>query len=187
MNDDEKEEGDAVPATETRDTAPIYLRSSGTSVLIGFPAGEAAILHWGADLGEVLPDLAVLGEAVPHSALDVPVIQGLIPQASSGWRGRPGLRGHRAAARAGGGPDGGSGTDSAVPGTGDGAPAGFSSRFRTTAVRRTGHGAEIVQLDPDLQLSVTSRIVLHPGGLLEVAHTLRNDGGTDYALDSLAA
>ena len=53
------------------------------------------MLHFGADLGPVLPDLSLLGDVVPRSALDVPVTLGLIPQASSGWRGRPGLRGHR--------------------------------------------------------------------------------------------
>ena len=74
---------------------PLHLRRSGTSLLIDFSTGEAAMVHFGADLGPDLPDLSLLGDAVPHSALDIPVTLGLIPQASSGWRGRPGLRGHR--------------------------------------------------------------------------------------------
>lgn len=48
---------------------PLYLRASGTSLLIGFDTGEPAVLHWGADLGPTLPFLSILTEPVPHSAL----------------------------------------------------------------------------------------------------------------------
>lgn len=143
---------------------PVYLRSAGVSLLIGFPAGESSVLHWGADLGATLPDLAILGEPVPHSALDIPVVQGLLPQASSGWRGRPGLRGHFA-------------TDG----------SGFSPRLRVAGVESTDTSAVITQTDPGLRLTLVSELVLHAGGLLEMRHSLRNDGGTDYALDELAA
>ena len=51
---------------------PVHLRSAGTSLLISFDSGEAEIIHWGADLGEHLPDLAILGGPVPHSAVDAP-------------------------------------------------------------------------------------------------------------------
>jgi len=84
-----------VPDLLPPDLEPLYLRRSGTSLLIDFSTGEAAMVHFGADLGPDLPDLALLSDAVPRSALDIPVTLGLIPQASSGWRGRPGLRGHR--------------------------------------------------------------------------------------------
>jgi alpha-galactosidase len=90
---------------------PLHLRSAGTSLVISTSSGEAEIIHWGADLGSSLPDLAILGEPVPHSAVDATVPVGLLPQASSSWRGRPGLRGHRIA-------DGVSGLD-------------FSPRLRT--------------------------------------------------------
>ncbi|MCZ2401812.1 alpha-galactosidase [Paenarthrobacter sp. Z7-10] len=150
---------------------PLYLRSEGTSVLIGFDTGEPAVLHWGADLGPTLPDLAILTGPVPHSALDIPVTLGLLPQASSGWRGRPGLRGHRT-------PDG----------------SGFSARLRVTNVRIEaaipsggGQSGRITSADPELGLTVVSELTLHSGGLLELRHTLTNDGGTDYALDELSA
>ena len=39
---------------------PVHLRSAGTSLLLAFDCGEAEIVHWGADLGEHLPDLAIL-------------------------------------------------------------------------------------------------------------------------------
>src|SRR5688500_10884772 len=86
---------------------PLHLRSAGTSLVISFSSGEAEVIHWGADLGSELPDLSILTEAIPHSAIDATVPAGLLPQASSSWRGRPALRGHRIA-------DGVSGLDVSV-------------------------------------------------------------------------
>ena len=60
-----------VPDPLSSDLEPLYLRRSGTSLLIDFSTGEAAMLHFGADLGPALPDLSLLADAVPHSALDV--------------------------------------------------------------------------------------------------------------------
>lgn len=112
---------------------PLYLRTTGTSLVISFNSGEAEIIHWGADLGASLPDLAILGEPIPHSAVDATVTAGLLPQASSSWRGRPALRGHRIA---------------------DGVPGyDFSARLRTTSASSgsasEGASAAILQADPD--------------------------------------
>ncbi|GAP56575.1 alpha-Galactosidase, partial [Arthrobacter sp. Hiyo6] len=62
---------------------PLHLRSAGISLVISFDSGEAEVIHWGADLGGSLPDLAILGEPIPHSAIDATVPAGLLPQASS--------------------------------------------------------------------------------------------------------
>ncbi|MFM9275761.1 hypothetical protein, partial [Pseudarthrobacter sp. NKDBFgelt] len=67
---------------------PLHLRSAGTSLVISFDSGEAEVVHWGADLGADLPDLAILTAPVPHSAIDARVPAALLPQASSSWRGR---------------------------------------------------------------------------------------------------
>ena len=144
---------------------PIHLRAAGTSLLVAFSDGEAEIVHWGADLGEALPDLTLLGAPVPHSAFDAPVVAGLIPQASSGWLGRPGLRGHRVA---------------------DG--RGFSPALRVVSVEPGGggRGIRIVQADADAGVEITSELTLHEGGLLEVMHELRNTGDSEYALDELS-
>ncbi|MDJ0355178.1 alpha-galactosidase [Paenarthrobacter sp. PH39-S1] len=149
---------------------PIYLRVDSASVLIDVSSGEPSVLHWGADLGATLPDLSALGSGgmpVPHSALDTPVVLGLLPQASSGWRGRPGLRG------------------SAV--TQGAAGTGFSARLSLTGMRATGTSAILTQEDAELGLTVVSELNLHDGGLLEIRHTLTNEGTTDYALEELAA
>lgn len=146
---------------------PLHLRTAGTSLVISFDSGEAEIIHWGADLGDApLPDLAILGEPIPHSAVDATVPAGLLPQASSSWRGRPALRGHRIA-------DGVSGLD-------------FSARLRVVTAGAEGNSAVVVQADPDAGLTVSSSLTLHDGGLLELRHTVTNDGTTPYQLDELA-
>jgi alpha-galactosidase len=169
-----------VPGLLPSDLEPLYLRRSGTSLLIDFSTGEAAMLHFGADLGPVLPDLSLLGDAVPHSAFDVPVTLGLIPQASSGWRGRPGLRGHRNG-------------------------QAFSARLRVVSVERSGVersceelsagvpsggvgcSAVITQADPEAGVSVQTEIRINDGGLLQIRHRLENEGAGPYSLDELAA
>ncbi|PYI66156.1 alpha-galactosidase [Arthrobacter livingstonensis] len=145
----------------------IYLRQGGTSLVIELDGGSPQVLHWGADLGPELPDLGILGDAVPHSALDTPVALGLIPQASAGWRGRTGLRGHRMV---------------------DGLPGpGFSPQLRLHGWFHYGAEARVEQMDEDLGLSVVTTLTLHDGGLLEFRHEVGNRGGTDFALEELAA
>ncbi|WP_336854844.1 alpha-galactosidase [Sinomonas albida] len=153
---------------------PLHLRSAGTSVLLAFDSGEAQIVHWGADLGASIPDLGLLSPPIPHSAYDVPAVGGLLPQASSGWLGRPALRGHRTAADQ---------AQSSVRGF------AFSPALRVVSVEATldGRGARIVHADTDAGLSVASELVLHEGGLLEIAHELTNTGAGAYQLDELAA
>ena len=145
---------------------PLHLRSAGTSLVISFDSGEAEVIHWGADLGETLPDLAILGEPVPHSAIDANVPASLLPQASASWRGRPALRGHRIA-------DGDSGLD-------------FSPRLRAVTASVTENSVVIVHNDSDAGITVESTLALHDGGLLELRHTITNDGATPYQLDELA-
>ncbi len=159
-----------VPGLLSSALEPLHLRRSGTSLLIDFSTGEAAMVHFGADLGPDLPDLLLLGDAVPRSALDIPVTLGLIPQASSGWRGRPGLRGHRNG-------------------------QAFSARLRVVSVERAGAegsggadcSAVIIQADPDAGISVRTEIRINDGGLLQIRHRLDNDGAGPYSVDELAA
>ena len=145
---------------------PLHLRSAGTSLVISFDSGEAEVIHWGAALGPALPDLAILAAAVPPSSIDARVPAGLLPQASSAWRGRPALRGHRM--------------------TDDGPGRDFSSRLRTTSATAEGTSATIVQADPDTGISVSSHLTLHSGGLLELRHTVTNEGTTPFQVDELA-
>ena len=105
---------------------------------------------------------------VPHSAVDAAVPAGLLPQASSSWRGRPALRGHRIA---------------------DGVPGyDFSVLLRVAEVTAgaVGTSAVIVQADADAGIRVSSALTLHDGGLLELRHTVTNTGTSPYQLDELA-
>ncbi|WP_457946401.1 alpha-galactosidase [Pseudarthrobacter sp. alpha12b] len=145
---------------------PLYLRSAGTSLLISFDSGEAEVIHWGADLGAGLPDLAFLAGPVGPSSVDARVPAGLLPQASSSWRGRPALRGHRI--------------------TGEGSGFDFSTRLRVTTVNAEGRTATIGQADADAGISVSTSLTLHDGGLLELRHTVTNDGPTPFQVDELA-
>ncbi|WP_427135795.1 alpha-galactosidase [Pseudarthrobacter sp. S9] len=143
---------------------PLYLRCSGKALLIDFSTGEPAMLHFGADLGPGLPDLSLLGDPVAPSSLDIPVTLGLIPQASSGWRGRPGLRGHRNG-------------------------QAFSARLRAVSVETpdgAGRSAVITQSAPDAGVTVSTEIRINDGGLLQLRHTLDNDGPDNYCLEELA-
>ncbi|WP_102159301.1 alpha-galactosidase [Zhihengliuella halotolerans] len=145
---------------------PVHLRAAGTSLLLTFPAGEAEITHFGADLGTDLPDPDLLTPPIPNSALDVPVVVGIIPQASSGWQGRPGLRG---SFLAGGRPG-----------------RGFSPALRVESVDAAADAVVITAHDSDLGLTLSSHLRVHPGGLLEVAHTLTNTAADPYQLEELA-
>ncbi|WP_249777225.1 alpha-galactosidase [Arthrobacter sp. C9C5] len=139
------------------------MRRSGTALLIDFSTGEPALLHFGADLGPNLPDLSLLRDPVPHSALDTPVTLGLVPQASSGWRGRPGLRGHRNG-------------------------RAFSPRLRLASADVNDAGSAVItQIDPAAGITIQTEIRLNEGGLLQLRHHLTNDGPDEYTVEELAA
>src|SRR5687767_8564010 len=81
---------------------PIHLRAAGVSVVLGTADGRLpAVLHWGADLGDLTAsDLAeVAGSGVPATVpndLDQITRGGILPEHAAGWSGRPGLAGQRA-------------------------------------------------------------------------------------------
>lgn len=143
----------------------LHLNSGTVSVLLGpgpVDAAQAEILHWGAALPDADTDLRLLAAPVPHSAFDVPVVAGLLPQASSGWLGRPGLRGSR-----------------------EGRAFSPALRLTTMEASADGHGALIVHTDREAGLQVTHHLVLHANGMLEISAELRNTGTAPYRLDEL--
>ena len=141
----------------------VHLRGGGTSLAIELSGSAPEVIHWGADLGS---DAAVpigLTVAVPHSSYDVPEGIPLFPQASSGWRGRPALLGHR------------SGRD-------------FSPMLVTTGHRSLGAGAhEITLADAAAGLTVTIELHLGDEGMLRTRTTLTNDGAGAYSLQQLSS
>jgi len=81
---------------------PVHLRAAGVSVVLVIDGGRLpAVLHWGADLGELsaadLRDLVLAGTpaSVPNDVNEVARV-GVLPEHAAGWNGRPGLAGQRA-------------------------------------------------------------------------------------------
>ena len=156
------------PVTAAAPTAAgfVHLRAAGVSVLLDARGpGLPSLLHWGPDLGGDL-DPAALAlaavPAVPNSALDEPLPVGLLPERAVGWSGRPGLTGSRA------------GRD-------------FSPLLALQEVREDGPGrVVVVAADTAAALTVEVELELHPGGLLRVRPSVRNDGNDDYDLQELA-
>jgi alpha-galactosidase len=96
----------------------VHLRAGGVSVVLqAAPGGPLpAVLHWGADLGDLtdadLVALAAAGAPLPHNTgPDDARRVSVLPLESDGWLGRPGLTGSRSG-------------------------RGFSPEFTVTAVRR---------------------------------------------------
>ncbi|MEV6301460.1 alpha-galactosidase [Actinoplanes sp. NPDC051861] len=121
-------------------------------------AAVPAIVHWGADLGD-LPEsaLTALAEAsvpaVPPSSVDVPLRLSILPSLAEGWSGRPALHGH---------------------------PAGplqlISAEDQNAGVRVTSS---------DGSLEVTTDVELAPHGVLRIRHRLANRGTADFDLAGL--
>ncbi|MGN8246545.1 alpha-galactosidase [Cellulomonas soli] len=131
----------------------LTLRRDGVAVVVD-PTGPGlpAVLHWGADLGEVgEADLAALAVAVgrqtPPATLDAAWQPSLVPQETDGWVGRPGLQLERA-----------------------GTPLLVDWVLR--AVTGDEHAVQVVAEGAGLTL--TTRLRLEVGGLLTVEHELTN-------------
>jgi alpha-galactosidase len=159
----------------------IALRSEGVSLVLDVSAGRLpAIVHWGADLGDLEPADAqalVLSNINPDSpnVVDEAVRLALLPEHWTGWVGRPGLSGSRA------------GRD-------------WSPRFTATEVRVDGKpvtatedqpilintgpasvGVDAVDEVALLQLNIT--IELTVGGLIRARTEVTNLGEDAYTVD----
>ncbi len=172
----------------------VHLRRARTSLLLDARGpGLPRVVHWGADLGP-LPDEdlpAVVDATVPPvvpSSFDTPTVLSLLPDASAGWSGRPGLAGHR------------NGRD-------------WSTAFRLTGLDVYDEPAapspallggaplhapgvnkgpflpsgrvEVRAADPGAGLSLTVEITLDAAGVLTLRHRLRNDGDGRYEVREL--
>lgn len=148
----------------------IHLSRAGVSVLLDARGpGQPVLLHWGRDLGLPGPDelkalVHSMTPAVPHAGADAVVSRGLLPERALGYRGRPGLSGHRGG-------------------------AAFAPLLQLTGVQVAEDGATAVILTQDLSagLAVRSELELTPSGVLRVAHEVTNNGESAYQLVQLAA
>ncbi len=145
----------------------LHLRSGGVSLLLQLIDGDVRVVHWGADLGEQVGDLAAFGGSVPNSSFDSPLPASLIPQAARAWRGVPGLSGDRGA-------------------------LAFSPRLTVQEASLDevpggglGSRATLVLTDEASGLRVDAVLTLDATGLLLVNQTVTNTGGDDYRVHAL--
>jgi alpha-galactosidase len=163
--------------------AYVAMRAEGVSVVIDLVAGRLpAIVHWGADLGELdAADVAALVLSGVHpigpNLVDEPGRVALLPEHHTGWTGRPGLSGSR---------DGKDWSPRFVT-TGlvvDGIEVAASAMEPSLVSLGTGV-VEVIAADPDAGLGLTLRIELAAGGLLRSRAELANTGSGSYQLDDL--
>lgn len=150
--------------------ATVLLRRAGVAVLLATDDdGSTAVVHWGADLGDLDADeqatvAAMTLPPAPHSALDRPVRVGLVPGGARGWSGRPGLSGHPVGAV--------------------GAPL-LRTVDVSVAEGLTTAVCTVRAEDPRLCLGLTSTVELTSDGVLRIRHVLDNAGDHPYALSGL--
>ncbi|WFF03699.1 alpha-galactosidase [Micromonospora sp. WMMD964] len=149
----------------------LHLRRARTSLVLDARGpGLPRVVHWGGDVGDLDDDgLRQLTDAtvppVVPSSFDEPPVLSLLPEASAGWSGRPGLAGHR-----------------------DGRDWSTAFRLDDLDVDQAADGAARVTVratDPEAGLALTIEVTLDPYGLLTVRHRLRNDGDSAYELREL--
>ncbi|AXE40132.1 alpha-galactosidase [Acidipropionibacterium virtanenii] len=160
---------------DPRLTPIVHLRAGGTSLVIDTTAdlsspdtgSQPVILHWGPDLGELpasgLEALRTASVAPAHGGeLSVPPRLGVIPLASSGWMGRPGLSGHRA----------------------DG--SAWAPRLMCTGAQIEGSRISYRLRDAEAGLDVDLVLEVLPQGLVRLGAEITNTGQQPYHLDELS-
>ncbi len=144
---------------EATDLRQLHLRRDGVSVVLDVPAaGLPRVVHWGADLGpltgEELAAAVHAGEpAVPRNALDERWPLTLLPTQGEGWLGHPGLSAHREG-------------------------RALYPRWVARVEDVTEHGLTVVAREEDDDVELRSVVVLRPGGLLGIRHTVTNTGAS---------
>lgn len=150
----------------------IHLQSAGVSVVLDTRGGGVpALLHWGADLGDLHADeLAALefGARAPlrDSRIDVPSRVGVLPTPAEGWIGLPGLVGSRGGAHF-------SPLFELVAESATQGPEGTARAWRCRA------RDEVAELDLQIDVELAS------SGLLRVAAELTNSAEVPYDLEGV--
>jgi len=149
----------------------VHLRAAAVSLVLDVRGSLPTVVHWGQDLGDLGADdlaaLAAVGvpSTVPNDLDEAVAFCALLPEHSSGWNGRPGLRGSRSG-------------------------RGWSPQFALTGVdiQATSGGGRVVATGADEAAALTLRVELEllPSGLVRqrAAVTATAEGG--YQVDGLA-
>jgi alpha-galactosidase len=169
-----------VSSTPTRDVRPpVHFRAGGVSLVIGLDGPVPAVLHWGADLGE-LSETALRGLALSsvveltNNGPDVPRRLTLLPVERDMWSGTPAVAGHLGGRRS---------TPRPV----------LVDDALSVSVDPTGGGVlEARFRDEVTHLELSLLVRLTPQGLVQVRHSIRrpsedSDGEQPYDLSALTA
>ncbi|OLF06153.1 alpha-galactosidase [Actinophytocola xinjiangensis] len=146
----------------------VHLATDTVSVVLDARGGRLpTVVHWGAPLGPLSDeDLATLADTVvgpaANSAVDEPVGVALVPEATAGHPGRPGLRGHRAG-------------------------QAWVSTFRVADLRVDASSVTVVAEDPYALLHLEITVELTPSGVLRLRSGVANDSDEPYTVDGLEA
>lgn len=165
--------------------AYVVLRAAGVAVVLDLSAGRLpAIVHWGADLGELtLADVSALVRGGVHpivsNIVDEPIRVALLPEHHTGWTGRPGISGSRQ------GRDW-SPTFLTTKLELDGASTSPTSGSPEPNLLTVGTGCvEVTAVDEVAGLELVLTIELAAGGLLRSRARLTNTASDAYQLDDV--
>jgi alpha-galactosidase len=176
--DDDRQEGDPMTAVAP---AIVHIRTARFSLVLDCASGRIPrLVHWGAALtGETPGSLAALvrasHEPLDGNAPDRPSATGLIPLESDGWKGRPGLAGHRSGGRS------------------------WAPRFDLVAVEHSdagrcdsgvleidGGSVEFLLRDGEADLGLSIRVEIPCDGMARFSARLTNTSAAeDYELEEL--
>jgi alpha-galactosidase len=163
-----------------RANAVIVLHSEGVSVLLDITQGRLpAVVHWGADLGDVSPQdaeaLVLSGiHPIAPNVVDEPVRVAVLPEHWTGWVGRPGISGSH------GGRDWSPKfTATEIRLDGSAVAAGIDG---PTLINTAGGSVAVDAVDDVAQLRLTITLELSDGGLLRGRVELTNQSIDPYEL-----
>lgn len=159
-----------------------YLRSGGVALALDWrDGGVPQVVHWGADLGELsaadviaLADASMPGVDAAHSPATAVRARLLLLEAD-GWKGRPGLTGHR---------DDGTAWAARLV-VQDVAIAEGAARMRDGVVLGEAAALRIHLADDALALRATLDVEMLATGLVRIRGRVRNDGAP-YRLEELS-
>ena len=161
------EAGDAVSSTgSSRVPSVVHLRRGGTSVVVDATLREApAILHWGADLGELdaetLESLAVAARPQRVSGgLDETARLSITATPADGWLATPAIEGAREG-------------------------RAVSVRFVVTAVEVTARAVVLELVDEQQEVRARAELALGKSGVLRQRLVLRNDAATAFTVTAV--